>query len=65
MIFKVHVKKKIKECDAAPAADPCGGMSPIGMGDAVPVGGPDRWDNILGSVPSKKRKTRYKTKRSR
>lgn len=65
MKFRVHVKKKVKECDGGCIGDFApqqGEMTPMGMGPVIPVGGPDRWDNILGYPPVRKKK-KFKAKR--
>ena len=68
MKFRVRVKKKIKECDGMGMGDFApqhGEMTPMGMGDANPMGGPDRWDNIFGFGYPKTKKRKYKAKKKK
>ena len=60
----IYYKKKANECDGAssPATVQYDGMPPMGMGDANPLGGPDRWDT--GFAPSSfSTKRRYKIRK--
>lgn len=56
-----YIHKVVKECDGV-----CdGGFDGFGMGSVDIIGGPDRWDNIIGigySTPKRKGKKRFKKK---
>lgn len=72
MKYILHRKKKnVDECDGGAGGFDCGapmGDFTMGMGDAYPVGGPDRWDMGLGfrfdtSLPKKKKKIKAKRRK--